>query len=91
MKKAIISTHKDANFNSNEEKIVRAADLSGLSEDYPEFIKNTNLLKKEYELLNNKKTSFEEWKKLSKKLIEFYLGQNKKTRENLDRFLKESG
>jgi hypothetical protein len=34
---AILSTQRDAQFTSNEEKAVRAADLAGLASDYKNF------------------------------------------------------
>ena len=76
VKKTIMGTHKDSDFNSIEAKILRAADLSGLAGEYGEFEKNDKLLKQEFEYLNKVEISKEEWKQKTKELIEFYLSQD---------------
>ena len=74
--RAIISTHKDAPFITNEEKIVRAADLAGMVGDYQTFLKNTLLLKKEAELFEQRKIPIRKWKEKTRAIIEFYLSQD---------------
>ena len=69
----IISTHRDAPFSFVEQKIVRVADLWGLTQSYKEFKKNTLKLKREYELLNKKEISMHEWVLQTKKILAFYL------------------
>jgi predicted metal-dependent HD superfamily phosphohydrolase len=106
VKRCIISTHKNREFNFLEEKIVRAADLTGLACEYEKFKENAIKLKEETELISGKKTSWEEWKKSVVEIITFYLNQDirltecykdkdggsrfhRKTKENLDKFMKE--
>lgn len=72
----ILATHRDAPFLTNEEKLLRAADLSGLAGKYKDFIANTKKLKEEFEIIHNKKISWAEWKKSTAKLINFYLRQD---------------
>lgn len=69
----IISTHSRAPFVTVEQKIVRAADLWGLAENYKEFKKNTLLLKMEYEFLTKQTISMSEWIKLTKNNLRSYL------------------
>ncbi|MEN8252055.1 MAG: hypothetical protein ABFQ53_00525 [Patescibacteria group bacterium] len=107
IKKCIISTHRDEEANSVEEKIVRAADLVGLAGDYKDFKENAIKLKQEAEMRLGDEISQEEWKKRVRKDVEIYLKQDirltnfyedengesvfhKKTRDNLERFLKEA-
>lgn len=73
---AIISTHRDAVFATNEAKAVRAADLADLAHDYPTFVRNSRALKREYGLLHHTPISWEEWKRMTQEVIEFYLGQD---------------
>lgn len=73
---AIAATHRDAPFTTNEEKIVRAADLAGLAAPYAEFIQNTRNLKREFETMHRKKIPWKEWKEQARKIIEFYLSQD---------------
>lgn len=73
---AIISTHRDAVFATNEAKAVRAADLAGLAHDYPTFVRNSRALKREYELLHHTPLSWEEWKHMTREVIEHYLDQD---------------
>ncbi|MDA0823387.1 MAG: hypothetical protein O3C28_13325 [Proteobacteria bacterium] len=72
---AILSTHKDANFVTVEQKAVRAADLSGLAADYDIFKKNTADLKAEHELFNAVILSWPAWIENASKIIRFYLSQ----------------
>jgi predicted metal-dependent HD superfamily phosphohydrolase len=44
---AILSTERDAQFTSNEEKAVRAADLAGLASDYKTFRSDVEKLRQE--------------------------------------------
>jgi len=74
--KIIMSTHKDRPFEMNEEKVVRAADLVEIADNYPIFMDNNKRLKKEVEMLSGKETSIKEWKKKTEEIINFYLGQD---------------
>jgi hypothetical protein len=72
---AILSTQRDAQFTSNEEKAVRAADLAGLASDYKTFRSNVEKLHQECELLTGRKVAWDEWKTSFKETISFYLSQ----------------
>ena len=72
---AILSTQRDAQFTSNEEKAVRAADLAGLASDYKTFRSNVEKLHQECELLTGRKVAWDEWKTSVKETISFYLSQ----------------
>jgi predicted metal-dependent HD superfamily phosphohydrolase len=76
VKKAIISTNRDGTFTTNEEKVVRAADLAEMAADYSQFLNNNKKLKEEAELLGGKKISWEKWKLSTENTIEFYLKQD---------------
>ncbi len=76
VQRCIISTHKNKEFNFLEEKIVRAADLTGLACDYAQFKKNAIKLKEETELLSGQIISWEVWKKSVAEIIGFYLNQD---------------
>lgn len=72
---SILSTHKDANFVTVEQKAVRAADLSGLAADYEIFVQNSTNLKAEYELFNDTNLNWSSWVQIASKTIGFYLSQ----------------
>ncbi len=72
---AILSTHRDANFVTVEQKAVRAADLSGLAAEYEIFLKNSKDLKVEYELLNGTSISWGSWIDIVRTSVQFYLSQ----------------
>ncbi len=72
---AILSTQRDAQFTSNEEKAVRAADLAGLASDYETFRSNVKKLHQECEMLTGRKVAWDEWKTSVKETIRFYLSQ----------------
>ncbi|MCB0418325.1 MAG: HD domain-containing protein [Bdellovibrionales bacterium] len=75
VKKTILSTERGASFETNEEKIVRAADLSEIAADFETFRRNTENLKKETEFLGKKNVSWDEWLSSVNKTIEFYCSQ----------------
>ena len=72
---AILSTQRDTQFTSNEEKAVRAADLTGLASDYETFRSNVGKLHQECETLTGRKVAWDEWKTSVKEIIKFYLSQ----------------
>lgn len=72
----IMATHSEALFTTVEQKIVRASDLSGLSDDYETFLENNNRLKDEFEMLEGKEISINKWKLKTKEVVEFYLSQD---------------
>jgi predicted metal-dependent HD superfamily phosphohydrolase len=97
---AILSTQRDAQFASNEEKAVRAADLAGLASDYKTFRSNVEKLHQEREILTGRKVAWDEWKTSVKETISFYLSQEilltgsdalfyAQAEENLSRLLRE--
>lgn len=73
IKDAILSTHCDAECHSNEDKAVRAADLSGMASDYLSFKDNALKLKREYEMMSGKDVSWEEWRGEAADRIELFL------------------
>jgi hypothetical protein len=72
---AILSTQRDAQFTTNEEKAVRAADLAGLASDYETFRSNVEKLHQECEMLTGRRVAWDEWKTSVKETISFYLSQ----------------
>ena len=60
--KAILCTRMDAVCNSNNDMIVRAADLLGLAAPYSQFKSKAIDLYKERELMSGKKITWEEYK-----------------------------
>lgn len=72
---AILATERDATFVSAEQKVVRAADLSGMGEPYPDFLKKSLKLKREYEVLNQTKLDWAGWQRISRDVLGFYLRQ----------------
>ena len=73
VKQAILATHVDAQCLSNEDKVVRSADLAGLAADYKIFKQNTVDLKKELEMMTGKKITWEQWKTMAADRIELFL------------------
>lgn len=73
IKTAILCTHVDAHCVSNEDRAVRAADLSGLAADYRVFKKNTLALKKELETQIGSSVSWGEWKRMAVAKVEEFL------------------
>jgi predicted metal-dependent HD superfamily phosphohydrolase len=76
VQEAIISTHHDAEFVTNEAKAVRAADLSNFGGPYEDFLNNTWLLKKEAEMISGREISWNDWRQRTKETVEFYLKQD---------------
>lgn len=107
VKDCIESTRQDAAFDEPEEKVVRAADLSGLAADYRTFEENAMALKDEIELLHGEEMDQETWLEEVGDTIRFYLSQDirltpehdskgvsvfhARARHNLRRFLEEHG
>ncbi|MCB0404482.1 MAG: HD domain-containing protein [Bdellovibrionales bacterium] len=75
VKRTILSTERDASFETNEEKIVRAADLSEIAADFETFRRNTENLKKETEFLTGATISWDDWLGSVQRTIEFYCSQ----------------
>lgn len=76
VRETILATYRKAEFITNEQKAVRAADLAELANDYEIFLKNNFNLKKESEILGEKNIFWKEWKDNSKNMVEFYLSQD---------------
>jgi predicted metal-dependent HD superfamily phosphohydrolase len=70
---AILSTERHAQPTSNEEKVVRAADLAGLASDYKNFRSDVEKLRQESEMLTGRKVAWDEWKASTEETIRFYL------------------
>jgi predicted metal-dependent HD superfamily phosphohydrolase len=73
IKAAILCTHVDAHCATNEDKAVRAADLSELAADYRIFKKNTLDLKKELEQQTGSTISWNSWKRMAVEKVEEFL------------------
>lgn len=73
VKQAIMATHVDALCLSNEDRLVRAADLAGLAADYKIFKQNTVDLKNELAMMNGKTISWDQWKQIAADRIELFL------------------
>ena len=73
VKVGINSTSVDAHCYSNEDKAVRAADLSGLTAEYEVFKLNAVRLMDEHELMTGEKISWDDWKRGVKVNLELYL------------------
>jgi len=73
---AILCTHVDARCTSNEDKLVRLADLSGMAADYPRFKADTLALKRESEMLNGDSIDWAQWKAQAGTRINDYLQQD---------------
>ncbi len=103
----IMATRADAQFETIEQKVVRAADLAGIAADYPAFKSNADALRAEAELLTGRPMSGKEWTERTEKVLGHYLSQDirltpehdrdghsvfhEAASENLRRYLKESG
>jgi predicted metal-dependent HD superfamily phosphohydrolase len=72
---AILSTQRDAQFTSIEDKAVRAADLAGLASDYENFRSDVEKLRQEDEILTGRKVAWDAWKTSVEETIRFYLSQ----------------
>jgi hypothetical protein len=97
---AILSTQRDAQFTSDEEKAVRAADLAGLASDYKYFRSDVEKLRQEDEMLTGRKVAWDEWKTSVEDTIRLYLSQEirfarpdalfyEQASQNLSRLLSE--
>ena len=78
VKTAILCTHVDARCNSNEDKAVRASDLSGLAAEYSVFKRNAVHLKEEHELLTGETVDWDEWKRSVWANLELFLREELK-------------
>ena len=72
-RKAILSTHVEASCVTNEDKLVRLADLWGLAADYDQFKLDTVNLKRESEMLGGCQIGWDEWKAMARDRINQYL------------------
>lgn len=72
----ILATEPDAMFETNEEKLVRAADLHRMAASYPAFKKNAEKLRAEYEQLHGETLSRAEWINKTRQVIQHYLSQD---------------
>lgn len=73
VKAAIMSTHMDAKCYSNEDKAVRASDLSGLAAEYSVFKLNAIRLREEHEMMHGESVAWEDWKLGVKETLELFL------------------
>jgi hypothetical protein len=73
---AILCTHVDATCRTNEDKVVRLADISGMAASYENFRADTVNLKLEAEILNGGSIAWDEWKVMASKRINQYLRED---------------
>ena len=73
---AILCTHCDGQCRCNEDKAVRAADLSGLAADYKVFKDNAVKLMQEYKLLTGRDISWQQWKEIAVDRIGLFLRED---------------
>lgn len=78
VRQAILSTHCDARCASIEDRVVRAADLSGLAREFADFRDDALRLKREHELMTGEHISWERWREEACRRIAAFL------RERLD-------
>lgn len=76
IKTLIMSTYTYWTFNNIEEKIVRSSDLAWFAWDYDFFIDENKKLFEEYNILNPKKITVDDWKTMTKELADFYYNQD---------------
>ena len=76
VKNAIISTEKNATFETAEQQAVRAADLFGMAASYDVFLLNNIKLKKEHEYLSKSIISWDAWKKVSIDVVKDFVTQD---------------
>jgi predicted metal-dependent HD superfamily phosphohydrolase len=99
VKRTIMATKLGGPLKTTEQKILRAADLSGFMGSYQEFLKNNKKIQQEYKLLY-KKDNFPN--KAWAKLVELYLKPkiqltpehkedafHAKARKNIEKFFRE--
>lgn len=103
----ILATEDDGSYDSPEQKIVRAADLSGLMADYETFRENAELLRAEHRQLHGEELSEQDWVDQVTGVLETYLAQDirltpehdedglsefhRRAGQNLGLFLEEHG
>lgn len=88
VKQAILSTHCDVRCRTNEDRVVKAADLSGLADTYQVFLDNAMKLKLEYEHFNGGEISWQDWKDTAIARLQLFLEDNM---ELTDEEFDESG
>lgn len=76
VRSCILATHREGFFKSNEEKIVRAADLAEMAKGYDVFLSNNQKLYFEVKSMTGKEIPWLEWKNKTKDIVEFYLSQD---------------
>ena len=76
VRECILATHVDSVCVTSEAKAVRAADLSGLADEYRVFKNNAIDLMAEYELMSGNTIGWNEWKVMATDIIELYLRQD---------------
>lgn len=76
VRSCILATHREGFFKSNEEKIVRAADLAEMSKEYNVFLNNNYKLWEEVKVMTMKEIPWLEWKEKTVEIVNFYLSQD---------------
>jgi len=77
VKETIMGTKPDAPFTTNEQKVARAADLTGFMADYDTFLLNAVRIKLEYEYLHDTEVPWDIYQHEQVRIItEHYLEQD---------------
>jgi predicted metal-dependent HD superfamily phosphohydrolase len=88
---AILATRRDAQPDTEEAKVVRAADLAELAADYDTFATNSEALRVEHERLTGEQLSLAEWRASVDGLLTGYLEERLWPLELLDDDLAPGG
>jgi predicted metal-dependent HD superfamily phosphohydrolase len=72
----ILATHPDADYETVEEKLIRASDLRGMTADYDTFRDNALALRDEHEILHGEEPNRDEWVKGVVATLSYYLSQD---------------
>lgn len=75
IKQAIICTHFSKSCVSNEDKVVKNSDLSGLRSEYQAFKQTSVRLLEEYNLLHKEQVEWNDWKHMAANRLEKYLDE----------------
>lgn len=75
-KQSILCTHFSVHCTSNEDKAVKASDLSGLAGDYDFFKGNAVNLMHEQKVLSGKEVVWDRWKVTAAEKLELYLEED---------------
>ena len=76
VKAVIAATDILAPLRTNEDRVIRAADIGNLCGSYTEFTRATEALKLEAEMLDSRPITWAEWKTRTAKIVGYFLSQD---------------